>query len=306
MPMPAPTPRAPAPAGRSPSTLAERLRQQAERAKGPAKSAPIESDPLSVRVHQLLEAQKAQIARALPRHVTPDRLARVLLTEIRRTPKLLDCTQESLLGAIMLSAQLGLEPGPLGQCYLVPFKGEVNFIIGYRGYLDLMWRSGRLLSIAVHEVCEGDEFEFQYGLQEKLIHKPAVKGRGQAYGYYLVAQYKDGAHFIYWMSREDVDKHRLRSPSHSAETSPWKTDYDAMALKTVVRAAARWMPLSIEIQAAVQAEERPVLLSEIEAWPTEAEPIPTTTSETEDSSSTEQTDESASPPAPEGDQPSLV
>ena len=207
----------------------------------------------SATIFDLIERQKAQIARALPKHITAERFARIVLTQIRTTPKLLECDQQSLLAAIMLSAQLGLEPGPLGHAYIVPYGREATFIIGYKGYLDLMWRSGKLLSLAVHEVCENDEFDFEYGLEERLRHKPALKNRGEVIGYYLVARYKDGGHCVYWMSREDIEKVRQRSKA--ANSGPWVTDYDAMARKTVVRQAARWMPLSIEVQRAMAFDE---------------------------------------------------
>jgi len=212
-----------------------------------------ESGGKAATIFDLIERQKEQIARALPKHITAERFARIVLTQIRTNAKLLECDQQSLLGAIMLSAQLGLEPGPLGHAYIVPYGREATFIIGYKGYLDLMWRSGKLLSLAVHEVCENDEFDFEYGLEERLRHKPALRNRGEVIGYYLVARYKDGGHFVYWMSREDIDK--IRQRSKAANSGPWATDYDAMARKTVVRQAARWMPLSIEVQRALAFDE---------------------------------------------------
>src|SRR5690606_22786403 len=136
-------------------------------------------------IFDLIERQKTQIARALPKHITAERFARIVLTQIRTTPKLLECDQQSLLAAIMLSAQLGLEPGPLGHAYIVPYGREATFIIGYKGYLDLMWRSGKLLSLAVPEVCENDGFDFEYGLDARLRPKPALKNRAEGNGYSL-------------------------------------------------------------------------------------------------------------------------
>lgn len=204
-------------------------------------------------IMDLIKSMQGEMAKALPKHITAERLARIALTTVRLNPKLQECNPQSLLGALMLSAQLGLEPGPLGHCYLVPYGKECQFIIGYRGMIDLMWRSGQYQSLAVHEVCENDEFEFEYGLNEKLRHKPALKDRGKTIGYYLVAKYKDGGHFVYFMSVEDIEKHRARSKA--ANNGPWVTDYDAMARKTVVRAASRWMPMSIELQRQLSADE---------------------------------------------------
>jgi recombination protein RecT len=83
-----------------------------------------------------ITAMTPEIAKALPSHLKPERLARIVTTEIRRNPKLLECTRESLLGALMLSAQLGLEPGPLGHVYYIPYSNkktgvtECQFILG--------------------------------------------------------------------------------------------------------------------------------------------------------------------------------
>src|SRR6185312_11254025 len=114
---------------------------------------------------------KAQLALALPKHVTADRLARIALTEVRKVPKLAQCDQTSFLGAIMQCAALGLEPGgALGHCYLIPFENrraertEVQFIIGYRGMLDLARRSGQIVSLTARAVRKGDEFSYRFGV----------------------------------------------------------------------------------------------------------------------------------------------
>jgi recombination protein RecT len=116
----------------------------------------------SVATLLLSPAMQTQLRLALPRHVTPERLARIAVTEIRRTPKLLTCTRESLLGAIMQAAQLGLEPGVLGECWLIPYKTEATFVIGYRGLVQLAWRSGQIESVHAHAVFDGDAFAFDF------------------------------------------------------------------------------------------------------------------------------------------------
>src|SRR5436309_12826592 len=101
------------------SRLGSQLEKRAENTTAPAQQQQGNGAPRSI--YQLIEAQKQEIARALPKHMDADRLARVAITTLRQTPRLLECTPQSLLGALMLSAQLGLEPGPLGHAYLVPF-----------------------------------------------------------------------------------------------------------------------------------------------------------------------------------------
>lgn len=199
------------------------------------------------------------IRQALPKHMDPDRLARVALTVIRTSPVLKQCTVPSLLAAILQAAQLGLEPGLLGHCYFVPFRNsktglhEVQFIIGYKGLIDLARRSGNIESIAAHEVCENDEFEFEYGLEEKLRHKPALQGRGKPYLYYAYAKFQGGGHQIEVMSVEEIEK--IRKRSKAADKGPWVTDYDEMAKKTVVRRLAKYLPISVEIMRGLAQDE---------------------------------------------------
>lgn len=215
-------------------------------------------------IYDLIEKQKTAIARALPKHLSADRLTRIVLTEVKRNPKLAEGDPTSLLGALMQAAQLGLEPGPLGHAYLVPYWNgktkttDVQLQIGYRGYIDLARRSGQIVSIVAREVCEGDQFEFEYGTDERIVHKPALKGRGEAYAYYGVALLSDGGRVVHVMSREDVEKFRNRSQAKSS--GPWVTDYDAMAKKTVIRRMVPWLPLSTEMAVAVEADDHTVTL----------------------------------------------
>ncbi len=120
---------------------------------------------------QMLQAYKTQIASALPKHMNGDRMARVALTCFRQNPKLEECDPRSVFAAIIIGAQLGLEPGIMGQAYLVPYKGECQFIPGWRGLVDLVNRSGRA-SVWTGAVFEGDEFTFQYGTNPSINHIP--------------------------------------------------------------------------------------------------------------------------------------
>lgn len=229
----------------TPSDLKGKLATKAEAANLPAKR--------EKTVFDMIEDLKPQLARALPEHLKAERMIRIALTAVRTTTKLQSCNPQSLLAAVMLAGQLGLEPGPLGHAYLVPYGNEVQFIVGYRGLIDLMWRSGKVQSVAVHEVCERDEFQFEYGLDEKLTHRPSLTDRGPVKCYYGVVRLKDGGHHIHVMSREDVDA--IRKRSRAGNNGPWQTDYDAMARKTVLRQMARWLPLSVEVQQAVAHDE---------------------------------------------------
>lgn len=209
-------------------------------------------------VKDYLAKMAPAMAQVLPKHVNPERLARISLSEIRRNPQLLECELPSLMAAVMQAAKLGLEPNILGHCYFVPFNNrkrgvkEVQFIIGYKGLIDLVRRSGHVESIAAHEVYENDEFEFEYGLNEKLRHKPNIFGdRGKVIAYYAYAKFKGGGHSFIVMSREDIEKIRDQF-SRSAENGPWKDHFDEMAKKTVIRRLIKYLPISVELQEQIQ------------------------------------------------------
>ena len=212
---------------------------------------------------------KAQMALALPKHMTADRLARIATTEIRKVPKLAACDQASFLGAIMQCAQLGLEPGgALGHAYLIPFdkrqkvngnwktvSTEAQLIIGYRGMIDLARRSGQILSISARTVHVNDKFSYAYGLEETLDHVPSESGdRGELTHVYAVARLKDGGVQFEVMSRADVEK--VRALSKAGSSGPWVDHFDEMAKKTVIRRLFKYLPVSIEMQRAVVIDEK--------------------------------------------------
>lgn len=132
-------------------------------------------------IEDYLKQMAPAMSQALPKHMDIDRLMRLTMTTIRTTPELRQADVGSLLGGVMQAAQLGLEPGLLGQCYLLPFKNkkkeitEVQFIIGYKGMIDLARRSGHIQSIYAHAVYENDDFEYELGLNPKLKHTPSME-----------------------------------------------------------------------------------------------------------------------------------
>lgn len=119
----------------------------------------------------LLDKMKPQFAAALPKHMNPDRMIRVVLTEMRKTPALQECSQQSLMAAVVIGAQLGLEPGINGQAYLIPYNGTCTFVPGWKGLVDLAQRSGRA-SVWTGAVYEGDDFDFEYGTSPYVKHRP--------------------------------------------------------------------------------------------------------------------------------------
>lgn len=206
-------------------------------------------------IFEQLRGMQNQFAAALPARISPEHFLRVAVTELRLKPDLQTCTPASLFGALMLSAQLGLVPGPLGHVYLVPYGNsrtrarEIQFQIGYKGYVVLAKRAG--YAITGDTVREGDTFEIESGTAPHVLHRPKIRGAGEAYAWWAMAVPLDGgpAH-VKHLEREAVEKYRKRSRASASAGGPWTTDYDAMALKTVVRRIMQLLPLDTEQAAA--------------------------------------------------------
>jgi recombination protein RecT len=206
-------------------------------------------------IRGLLKKSMGQLQMALPRHMDANRLFRVAMTSIQKTPDLLNCDPISLVGAVIQCAQLGLEPdGVLGHAYLVPFSGKVTFIAGYRGLIDLARRSGQIESIAAHIVHDGDTFDFAYGLNERLDHKPVLAAEdtpeAPVVAVYAYAKLKDGGFAFEVMSKGQVEA--VRGRSKAGKNGPWVTDWEEMARKTVIRRLCKYLPLSVEFATAVK------------------------------------------------------
>lgn len=200
-----------------------------------------------VTIGAMLRAREPEFAKALPRGpLTVDRLLRVAMTCLGKTPKLQKCSGSSLVGALFQCAELGLEPGgTLGKAYLVPYGDQCTLIIGYRGLIDLARRSGDLEQIEAHVVYEGDTFELEFGLNPKLRHIPKLTGeRGAPRLVYCVARLRGNAVHTEVMTIAEVET--IRQRSKSKDDGPWKTDWSQMACKTVVRRAAKYLPLASE------------------------------------------------------------
>lgn len=206
-------------------------------------------------MQQMLKAMEKEIAKALPSMVSSDRFQRVALTAFSSNPKLQQCDPKSFIASMMQSAQLGLEPNtPLGQAYLIPYGTQVQFQVGYKGLLELAQRSGKIKTIYAHEVRENDEFDIDYGLEQKLIHKPLLKGvRGETIGYYAVYHTTEGGFSFVFMTKDEVLEF-AQSKSKTFRNGPWQTDFDAMAKKTVIKQLLKYAPISIELQQAITAD----------------------------------------------------
>lgn len=209
---------------------------------------------------QLMIKMKGEITSALPTQLSSERFEKVALTAFNSNPKLQKCDPRTFIAAMMQSAQLGLEPNTaLGLAYLIPYEvkgiNKVQFQIGYKGLLELANRSGKLKTLYAHEVRENDEFDIDYGLEQKLIHKPLLKGnRGNVIGYYAVYHLEPSGYNFVFMTYDEVLEHGKKY-SKSFEGGVWEKEFDSMAKKTVIKKLLKYAPLSIEMQKAIVFDE---------------------------------------------------
>lgn len=207
-------------------------------------------------LQQWINVYKGQIAKALPSVLTPERFSRMALTALTKTPKLADCDPKSFIGAMLTAAQLGLEPNtPLGQAYLIPYGNECQFQIGYKGLIDLAYRSGQIKCIMAEIVYENDEFRFEYGLNPELKHKPAVSNRGEKKWVYALYKLNSGGFSFKVASIDDVIAHG-RKYSKTYNNGPWQTNFEEMAKKTVLKQLLKYAPLNSEFVKGAAYDER--------------------------------------------------
>lgn len=212
-------------------------------------------------IKDYINAMSGEIAKALPQVMTPERFTRIALSAVSNTPKLGNCTPQSFLGAMMNAAQLGLEPNtPLGQAYLIPFENrkkgitECQFQIGYKGLIDLAYRSGEVKMIDAQTVYENDEFEYELGMDPVLKHKPARTNRGNPIYFYATFKLTNGGQGFQVMSIEDVQEH-AKKYSKTYNNGPWQTNFEEMAKKTVLKKLLKYAPLKTEFVKQVTQDE---------------------------------------------------
>ena len=240
-----------------------------------------------------LQRYMPRLSQVMPRNVSPERFYQLAVSAYNSVPKLSQCSMQSILSSLMRCASLGLEPDAvdgLGRMYVVPRYNsktramEATTVLGYKGMLELARRSGGLSDISARAVYEGDSFDYEFGLDERLSHVPSPEpkeGRELAY-VYCVARFRDGGHYIDVMSRSEVDAVRRRfhtgRDGKLEDFGPWATDYESMARKTVLRRAFPYLPVSAEAQSAAASDETaaplPVAVAEVVAEEPVAAPEP--------------------------------
>ena len=219
----------------------------------------IANAPTKLTIRQHLESPTfAQaVAKALPKHLTPERFIRVAVTAITRTPKLAQCDQASFFSSLLTLSQFGLEPDGR-RAHLIPFENrkrgvtECQLIIDWKGLVELAMRSGTVANLHADVVRKGDIFEYSAGKVAKHVPhflrldaaKPEIAG--DIYAVYAMAEFKDGSSKAEVLSISEVDA--VRNRSRASQSGPWVSDYAEMAKKTAFRRLSKWLPLSPEFR----------------------------------------------------------
>lgn len=221
-------------------------------------------------MHQLIASHRKQIESVMSGALTADRLYGLLQSAVSREPKLLQCTPESIVACCMKCSTLGLEPSSvdgLGKAYILPYgnknlasgRPEATFILGYKGMLDLARRSGELKSITVTAAFDGDSIELMMGqdgepwLKEMPINLDASHDPANLRFVFLCAKFTNGGSHAEYMTKSEIDAVRARSKA--GNTGPWKSDYVAMAKKTIIRRSFPYLPIDTQAQKAAVADE---------------------------------------------------
>jgi len=203
----------------------------------------------------------------VPKHVSPERVMRLAIASCKRTPELLNCWLPSVIGGCLESASLGLELNtPLHHAYLIPFKNnstrrtEAEFIIGYEGYIHLMYNHPKVLSVFANSVHKKDIFSYSYGSNEFLNHVESIdEDRGEIIYFYAYAKLRDDAFRFIVLSTQSVNETRDKYSSafkKDPSKTPWVSNYRAMGLKTAIRALQKIIPKAAECARADKADFR--------------------------------------------------
>lgn len=222
-------------------------------------------DPEAASLRTSIQNMEHQFALAMPKGVEAAQLVRDALTSIQRNPKLAECDRFTVLGGLMTCAQLGLRPGVLGHAWLLPFwnaknrRFEAQLVIGYQGYAELANRSGQIKSMIARTVYSNDHFSIEYGLDDKLVHRPAMtEDRGIPIGYYAIVKTVSGGYAFEYMTQIEVEKHRdkfaMAKTKQGQVVGPWRDNFEQMAQKTVFLRLKRWMPKSTDLVNAIEAD----------------------------------------------------
>lgn len=216
----------------------------------------VSATPAQKTILDLIDRNEPELAKLLGPSLSVDAFRTAAMTYLRLSPKLWECNPYSVVGGLRLGAQLGLALGPLGHFYLAPHAGEAVFILGYKGMIELAYRSGKVKRVQAAVVRDGDHFDFRLGTRAQLDHVPTgPPGEREWVAVYAVAELTNGGKPFEVLYPEDVEARRMRSALGKRNQGPWKDDAEAMWRKSAVRQLQRWLPQTPEMVRAVETDE---------------------------------------------------
>jgi recombination protein RecT len=208
-------------------------------------------------LNDIFKKKQIAIERACLGMINVGRLRVLMLHSVERKPELLNCSLPSIISAVMLAAELGLEPDDaLGSCYLVPFGATCQLIPGYRGLVTLARRSGEIAKVEAHIRYKKDKFTRTQGDDPKIEHIPYDPedsedvDPGPVIGAYAVAWFKDGTTQHEYLSLAELNKIQASSKAQRAD-SPWKQWPEEMQKKSAIKRLCKKLPLSIHLARAI-------------------------------------------------------
>lgn len=223
-------------------------------------------------IQSFLEIYKPTISQILPKHLRPEKIINIAINIITKSPKLAMCSVESIIGGIITSSILGLELNtPLQLAYLIPYKDKNNnlyaeFMLGYKGMMELAYRNQRVKTIFTADVREGDEFYYEIGLNPTIKHVPNINERGNIRLVYAVATLNNGGTVFEILNKDQIEKIRAKSKAKNSPESPWNNgnieDYAKMARKSALRSLfnSGAIPYSVEMKY-IEADQKTITLS---------------------------------------------
>lgn len=226
---------------------------------------------IAIRQREYADFIATQVATESQTKISKEDWASLFLGSFRKVPALYDCNRASVIASLNTCAQLNLRPGTsLGHAYLIPFAGECTLIIGYKGFLELAHRTGKIRQVFAEVVFHNEVTPdlLQSGSDGmRIVHTPrldrvtiepdAKKAADSIAGAYAVCRTTEGGTFARWISVGDIEARRKRGASGKGKRTPWDTDYLAMARKTAVRAlfGSGEAPMSEEMGRALEFED---------------------------------------------------
>lgn len=226
---------------------------------------------IAARQREYADFIATQVATESQTKISKEDWASLFLGSFRKVPALYDCNRASVIASLNTCAQLNLRPGTsLGHAYLIPFAGECTLIIGYKGFLELAHRTGKIRQVFAEVVFHNEVTPdlLQSGSDGmRIVHTPRLdrvtiepdskKAADSIAGAYAVCRTTEGGTFARWISVGDIEARRKRGASGKGKRTPWDTDYLAMARKTAVRAlfGSGEAPMSEEMGRALEFED---------------------------------------------------